>query len=51
MANVVFDYMIECGTPYDPQNMEQGDYGPSLECYRESLTLFITAWHHLRVCF
>jgi hypothetical protein len=51
MVNAVFDYMIECGTPYDPQNMEQGDYGPSLECYRESLTLFITAWHHLAFAF
>jgi hypothetical protein len=47
MVNAVFEFMIEHGTPYDPDTIESGDYGESLEPYRESLTEFIMAWHKL----
>jgi hypothetical protein len=51
MVHTVFEYMIECGTPYDPDGIKRGNYGPSLEGYRQSLTLFITAWHNLAFAF
>jgi hypothetical protein len=47
MVHAVFQYMIDHGTPYNPDTIESGDYGEGLEPYRESLTEFITAWHNL----
>jgi hypothetical protein len=47
MVNAVFEYMINHGSPYDPDTIASGNYGPELEPYRESLTLFIEAWHSL----
>jgi hypothetical protein len=47
MVDNIFEYMIDHGTPCNPDTIEAGDYGPELEQHRESLTLFIGAWHNL----